>query len=96
MLEHIIYRHVMIHCEDYKILVDFQYGFRNKRFTWDTTYSNAGEYRQKQRQRMNMMNVDILILDFSKDFNPVPHAHLLKKLKSYGITVTSGARFKPA
>ncbi len=31
MLEQIIYLHVMIHWEDYKILVDFQYSFRNKR-----------------------------------------------------------------
>ncbi len=31
------------------------------------------------------MNVDILILDFNKAFDTVPHARLLNKLKSYGI-----------
>ncbi len=37
------------------------------------------------RSRDKRMNVDKLILDFSKAFNTVPHACLLKKLKSYGI-----------
>ena len=29
--------------------------------------------------------VDLIILDFSKTFDTVPHQHLLKKLSSYGI-----------
>ncbi len=37
------------------------------------------------RSRDKGMNVDILILDISKAFNTVPHAHLLKKWKLYGI-----------
>ncbi len=51
MLEYIMYRHVMIHCEDYKILVDFQYSFRNKRSYETQLISNTRGYRQKQRQR---------------------------------------------
>ena len=30
--------------------------------------------------------VDILYLDYRKSFDSVPHIHLLRKLKSYGIT----------
>ncbi len=37
------------------------------------------------RSRNKGMNVDILILDFSKAFDTVPNVRLLKKLKSYGI-----------
>ncbi len=69
----------MIHFEDYKISIDFQYGFRNKRLCETQLIVTLEDIT---RSRDNRMNVDILILDF----NPVPHAHLLKKLKSYGIT----------
>ncbi len=72
----------MIHCEDYKILVDFQYGFRNKR-SYETQLMIMLEDIARSREKG--MNVDILILDFSKAFDIVPHAHLLMKLKSYGI-----------
>ncbi len=87
MLEHIIYHHVMIHCEDYKILVDFQYGFRNKR-SCETQLIVMLE--DITRSRDKGMNVDILILDFSKTFDTVPCARLLKKLKSYGIKGNTG------
>ncbi len=72
----------MIHCEDYKILVDFQNGFRNKKLCETqliVTLEDIATSRDKG------MNVDILILDFKKAFDTVLHARLLKKLKSYGI-----------
>ncbi len=72
----------MIHCEDYKILVDFQNSFRNKKLCETqliVTLEDIATSRDKG------MNVDILILDFKKAFDTVPHARLLKKLKSYGI-----------
>ncbi len=72
----------MIHCEDYKILVDFQYGFRNKRSCETQLILTLEDIA---RSRNKGMNVDILILDFSKAYDTVPHARLLKKLKSYGI-----------
>ncbi len=77
----------MIHCEDYKIVVDFQYGFRNKR-SCETQLIVTLE--DSTRSRDKGMNVDILILDFSKAFNTLPHARLLKKLKSYGINGNIG------
>jgi uncharacterized protein len=33
----------------------------------------------------NNQQVDMLILDFGKAFDTVPHKRLLKKLESYGI-----------
>jgi hypothetical protein len=72
----------MNHLDKHNILVDFQHGFRNKRSCESqlgiTTEDIAGNLDNNQQ-------VDMLILDFSKAFDTVPHKRLLKKLESYGI-----------
>ena len=82
LLEHVIYRHVIQHCEDHNILADFQHGFRSKH-SCETqlivTTEDIAKALDKGKQ------VDLLILDYSKAFGTVAHQRLLYKLDFYGI-----------
>eukprot|EP00794_Sanderia_malayensis_P006479 gene6479-7218_t len=81
-LEHIIFKHIMNHCDKEQIIVDEQHGFRSKR-SCETQLITALE--DIARKRNMGSNVDILILDFSKAFDTVPHGRLMSKLDHYGI-----------
>ena len=72
----------MNHLDKHNILVDFQHGFRNKR-SFESQLVIATE--DIARNLDNNQQVDMLILDFSKAFDTVPHKRLLKKLEPYGI-----------
>ena len=72
----------MNHLDKHNILVDFQYGFRNKRSCESQLVITTEDIA---RNLDNNQQVDMLILDFSKAFDTVPHKRLLKKLESYGI-----------
>jgi hypothetical protein len=72
----------MNHLDKHNILVDFQHGFRNKR-SFESQLVIATE--DIARNLDNSQQVDMLILDFSKAFDTVPHKRLLKKLEPYGI-----------
>ena len=70
------------HLAAYNILLDSQHGFREKLSTqtqlitsvhdWATTLNNRGQ-------------CDLVLLDFSKAFDMVPHRRLAVKLDYYGI-----------
>ena len=69
----------------YLILLDriFQHGFRSGRSRETqsvTTFQDLAQMHNKKGSQ-----IDIAVLDFSKDFNTVPHDGLLSKLKHYGI-----------
>ena len=72
----------MNHIDKHNILVDFQHGFRNKRSCESQLVLTTEDIA---RNLDNNQQVDMLILDFSKAFDTVPHKRLLKKLESYGI-----------
>jgi hypothetical protein len=72
----------MDNLDKHNILVDFQHGFRNERSCESQLVITTEDIA---RNLDNNQQVDILILDFSKAFDTVPHKHLLKKLESYGI-----------
>jgi hypothetical protein len=72
----------MNHLDKHNILVDFQHGFRNKRSCESQLVITTEDIA---RNLDNNQQVDMLILDFSKAFDTVPHKRLLKKLESYGI-----------
>jgi hypothetical protein len=82
LLEYITCRHVLKHLERNKILTPLQHGFRNGHSCESqliiTMHDNMKSFDIKNQ-------VDLVILDFNKAFDTVPHHKLLHKLTSYGI-----------
>ena len=81
-MEHILYHHITAHLDQQNILEDYQHGFRKGR-SCETQLIITIEEIAKSLD--NRSQVDLLMLDFSKAFDTVPHARLLKKLEHYGI-----------
>ena len=82
MLEHIITSHVMTHLDLYNILVNFQHGFR-RNHSCESQLINTIE--ALARGLDNGEQIDVIILDFEKAFDTVPHQRLLHKMQYYGI-----------
>ena len=80
--EHIVLSHVGKHLAANNIVIENQHGFRENLSCvtqliqcisdWSLTLDHSGQ-------------TDVLMLDFSKAFDTVPHRRLLSKLKFYGI-----------
>lgn len=72
----------MKHLDKSKILTDAQHGFRARR-SCETQLVQTLDSITKSIA--NNKQVDIVLLDFSKAFDKVPHTRLLHKLEHYGI-----------
>ena len=81
-MEHILFHHIIKHLDQFDILKDYQHGFRKGR-SCETQLLITIEEIAKSLD--NRSQVDLLVLDFSKAFDTVPHARLLKKLEHYGV-----------
>lgn len=82
LMEHILVSNMMSHLESHNILYEWQHGFRSRRSceTQLTTFiHHLAQNLDWGRQ------TDIVIMDFSKAFDKVPHRRLLQKLSHYGI-----------
>ena len=82
LLEHVKVSKTVKHLERYNILNDCQHGFRAKRSCETqilTLYYELASSLDKKVQTY------MIILDFSKAFDRVPHQRLLKKVHHYGI-----------
>jgi hypothetical protein len=77
IMEHIIFSAVMKHFDDNKIL-SYQYGF-SKNHSCEHQLINTTEDLAKIRDQK--VQADVLILDFSKALDTVPHRHLIHKLR---------------
>ena len=82
VIEHIVHSSVMGHFDRNKILTNAQHGFRKKRsceFQLIVTIHDIASKLERDSQ------VDIVLLDFAKTFDKVPHHRLLHKLEYYGV-----------
>ena len=72
----------MKHLERYQILTDKQHGFRSQHSCetqlFQTVHDLALSLENKQQ-------TDLIVMDFSKAFDTVPHQRLLRKLSHCGI-----------
>ena len=81
-MEHVVYKVIINHLENYDILFANQHGFR-KKYSCETQLILTVE--DLARSIDNGDQMDMIILDFSKSFDKVPHRRLLSKLEFYGI-----------
>lgn len=82
LLEHIIHSHIMKHFEEFDILANEQHGFRKGR-SCETQLSALVDDLQQILDKRSQ--ADLIIMDFSKAFDTVPHQRLLAKLHHVGI-----------
>ena len=82
ILEHIIFHHIMGHLDAHHVLVNYQHGFRRGR-SCESQLITIVELIARNLDHGKQ--TDVLLLDFSKAFDTVPHKRLLKKLDHYEI-----------
>ena len=81
-MEHIVFHNIMSHLNANDILIENQHGFR-------AGHSCATQLITLTQDILHVLDhqkqVDIILLDFAKAFDTVPHQRLLTKLQYYGI-----------
>ena len=83
LLEHIISSNIMSYLETNNILYDLQHGLRPSRSCETQLISFLQHISQSNNQHIQTY---VVIMDFAKAFDKVPHQHLLYELKYYGIS----------
>ena len=83
LLEHILHSNIMKHLDKHNILTDKQHGFRAKHSCETQLLQTVHDFAHSLDKRKQ---TDIIIMDFSKAFDTVPHNRLLYKLRKYGIS----------
>ena len=81
-MEHVITKHLINHLEKNNLLYDLQHGFRHSRSCETQLLSFIQELASNSD---NNTQTDLVIMDFAKAFDKVPHQRLLYKLHFYGI-----------
>ena len=82
VMEHIVLSHVAKHLSSNNILIDSQHGFREKLSTVTQLITSCHDWATTLQKRGQ---ADVVLLDFSKAFDKVPHQRLSAKLSFYGI-----------
>ena len=86
MLEHVIVTKTVRHLERYNILNDCHHGFRAK-INCETQLLTI--YHELAASLDKKIQIYMIILDFSKAFDRVPHQRLPKKVHHYWIRGTT-------
>ena len=81
-LEHIVCSSIHRHLEAHSILTDAQHGFRKRRSCETQLIITIQDLAKTVDDKGQ---TDVILLDFSKAFDKVPHHRLLHKLEFYGI-----------
>ena len=81
-LEHIIFHSIMEHLQINNVLIESQHGFRAGHSCLTQLISLVEDLLHVMD---NQYQIDIILLDFTKAFDKVPHRCLLTKLLHYGI-----------
>ena len=81
-LEHIVCRHLLQHLQENSILSPLNHGFRAGHSTETQLLTTVHDLLLSHDKKIQS---DVIILDFSKAFDTVPHSLLLHKLAHYGI-----------
>ena len=88
--EHIIFSNILRHLVENSILTDCQHGFRTRRKTQSLTLAQElADSNDRGKQ------IDLVVLDFSKAFDRMPHQRLLAKINDYGIRGQTYQWIKP-
>ncbi|CAH1248772.1 Hypp8402 [Branchiostoma lanceolatum] len=83
IMEHIIASSMMTHFDSNNILYDLQHGFRNSRSCESKLLSLTDDLAHNREKGIQ---TDLIIMDFAKAFDKVPHLRLIHKLQFFGIT----------
>ena len=83
ILEHILHSNIMSHLDSHNILTDRQHGFRTQHSCNTQLIQTIHDFAQSLDKRKQ---TDVIIMDFSKAFDVVPHTRLLNKLQHFGIS----------
>ena len=86
ILEHIISTSIHKHLENHNILTDRQHGFRSRRSCETSLLTTIHDLISTLKTNHQ---IDLLLLDFSKAFDTVPHNRLLHKLDHCGIRAST-------
>ena len=82
IMEKLVKKAIVNHLEANDLISKHQHGFVNKK-SCVTNLLECLDYSTKTISEKNFM--DIILLDFAKAFDKVPHRGLLKKIENYGI-----------
>ena len=81
-MEHIIYHSIMSHLNKNYVLSNSQHGFRAG---YPCSTQLVSLIEDLNHHMDHYAQIDMILLDFSKAFDTMPHCRLLKKLKFYHI-----------